>query len=462
MARNRNATAYLAAVLVSSFGTSAMMLAAGIWVMSLTGSSSLAAWVGFLLWSPTLAGPVLGAIVDRAPDRRRVMIGTHVAMGLLLLLLVTVDDRTDVWLIFAVMVAYGVGFVVSDAAETAVLPAAIAADLLGDVNGLRMSASEGMKLAAPLIGAGLFTWFGGASVAVLDAVTFFAAAVLCLLLRPGPIVHTSETTAWRQRTAEGVRVLWKHRELRRIVFSATAVMAVGGLAGTTIYAVVDEGLHRTPAFVGVLSAVQGAGSVIGGLLAGPLQRRFRPHVFVGAAIAVFAAGAVLRAVPSLPVVAVSSVLIGVTLPWVLIAVATRVQSDIPAAYLGRVSGTVALLTFAPGAVGQATGASLLALTDYRLILAAGATVAAVTAALCLRPLHSPESPRDETTATPNLPHHDETPRPPATAAPDWACGDESSRDGVPTAPDSSPIHREESSLDRVRAESRQPPQARDR
>ncbi|WP_433797225.1 MFS transporter [Actinoplanes sp. CA-252034] len=380
--------AYLAAVLVSSFGTSAMMLAAGIWVMELTGSSSLAAWTGFLLWAPTLAGPVIGAVVDRAPRRRQVMVGTHAVMGLLLLLLLLVDDRTHVWLIFAVMFAYGVSFVVLDAAETAVLPAAISADLLGDVNGLRMSASEGMKLAAPLIGAGLFAWLGGASVAVLDAVTFFAAAALCLLLRPGPLTHEPETTPWGQRIAEGFRVLWAHRELRRIVFAAAAVMTVGGLTGTMVYAVVDEGLHRSPAFAGVLSAIQGGGSVAGGLLAGTLQRRIRPHVFVGVSIAAFAAGALLRVLPSLPAVAVSSVLIGVTLPWVLIAVATRVQSDIPGAYLGRVSGTVGLLTFAPGAAGQAAGASLLAVTDYRLILAAGAAVAAVTAALCFRPLGS--------------------------------------------------------------------------
>ncbi|MEU4164187.1 MFS transporter [Actinoplanes sp. NPDC026670] len=386
VARNRNATAYLAAVLVSSFGTSAMMLAAGIWVMSLTGSSSLAAWVGFLLWSPTLAGPVLGAIVDRVPDRRAVMVGAHAVMGLLLLLLLLVDDRTDVWLIFAVMFAYGVSFVVTDAAESAVLPAAVSADLLGDVNGLRMSASEGMKLAAPLIGAGLFTWLGGASIAALDALTFFAAAALCLLLRPGTIAHQAESVPWRERIAEGGRRLWEHPELRRIVFCAAAAMAVGGLTGTTIYAIVDEGLHRSPAFAGVLSAVQGAGSVAGGLLAGPLQRRLRPHVFVGVSAAAFAAGLLLRALPSLPAVAVSSLIIGVALPWVLITVATRVQSDIPAAYLGRVSGTVALLTFAPGALGQATGASLLAVADYRLILVLGAAVAAITAARCLRPV----------------------------------------------------------------------------
>jgi MFS family permease len=384
-----NARAYLGSVVVSGFGTSAMMLVAGVWVMTLTGSSSLAAWVGFLMWAPTLAGPVIGAIVDRVPQRRRVMVGSNVAMGLLLLLLLLVRDDTGVWLIFAVMTFYGVSFVVLDAAETAVLPAAIAPDLLGDVNGLRMSASEGMKLAAPLIGAGLFVWIGGAGVAVLDAVTFFAAAGLFLLIRPGPVAAEPEVTPWRERIAEGGRQLRQRPMLRRIVLAGASAMFLAGFTGTAIFAVVDEGLHRAPAFVGVLSAVQGAGSLAGGLLAGPVQRRVRPHLFVGVSVALFAVGTVLRAMPSLPAVAVSSVLAGVALPWVLIAIATMVQRDVPARYLGRVSGTVQLLTYAPGAVGQALGATLLAMADYRLMLGAAAAAGAVTAALCLRPAGEP-------------------------------------------------------------------------
>jgi MFS family permease len=360
-----------------------------VWVMTLTGDSSLAAWAGFLMWAPSLAGPVIGALVDRVPQRRRVMIGTHLVMGLLLLLLVLVRDDTDVWLIFAVMGLYGVSFVVLDAAETAVLPAAIDPDLLGDVNGLRMSASEGMKLAAPLIGAALFVGIGGAGVAVLDAVTFFAAAALFLLVRPGPIAAEPEVTPWRQRVAEGGRQLWRRPVLRRVVLSGSSAMFLAGFVGTAVFAVVDEGLHRAPAFVGVLSAVQGAGSLAGGFLAGPLQRRVRPHLFVGGSIALFAGGVVLRAMPSLPAVAVSSALVGVALPWVLITIATVLQRDVPARYLGRVSGTVQLLTFAPGAVGQALGASLLAVVDYRLMLGAAAVAGAVTAALCLRPAGEP-------------------------------------------------------------------------
>ncbi|MER7107588.1 hypothetical protein [Streptomyces sp. NPDC000229] len=54
---------------------------------------------------------------------------------------------------------------------------------LGGLGGLRMAADEGMMLLAPLTGAALFARFGGAPVAVLDAVTFALAAGAFALLR---------------------------------------------------------------------------------------------------------------------------------------------------------------------------------------------------------------------------------------------------------------------------------------
>jgi hypothetical protein len=117
--------------------------------MTLTGSSSLAAWVGFLLWALTLAGPVIGAVVDRAPHR-------------------------------------------------------------------------------------------GAGVALLDAGTFFAAAALCLLIKPGPIIHEPATEPWRARIADGARLLRTHHELRLI-------LAAGAVAAAVTAALCLRPLRTSPA-----------------------------------------------------------------------------------------------------------------------------------------------------------------------------------------------------------------------
>jgi len=75
-----------------------------------------------------------------------------------------------------VLTVYGAAGVVRDAAESALVAAAVDGRLLGDVNGLRVTAAEGMELFAPPAGAGLYAAYGGVGVALLDAATFVVAA----------------------------------------------------------------------------------------------------------------------------------------------------------------------------------------------------------------------------------------------------------------------------------------------
>lgn len=149
--RDPTAGRYLAGVVVSGFGTSAMWLTAGIWVKSLTGSNSLAALTVCAMWAPVLAGPALGALADRM-DRRTLLVRVNLAMACLLATLVLVDSGRTVWLVFVVLVLYGASGVLLDAAESALVAGTVPASLLADFNGLRMTANEGMKLVAPLAG----------------------------------------------------------------------------------------------------------------------------------------------------------------------------------------------------------------------------------------------------------------------------------------------------------------------
>ncbi len=57
-AERHNGRLYLTGLAVSVIGDNAMSLAAGIWVKSLTGSSSEAAFVSVCVYAPSLAGPL--------------------------------------------------------------------------------------------------------------------------------------------------------------------------------------------------------------------------------------------------------------------------------------------------------------------------------------------------------------------------------------------------------------------
>lgn len=229
----------------------------------------------------------------------------------------------------------------------------------------------------------MFTSLGGSSVALLNAATLVVAAGAYACMRVSePPARSAAGESWLAQTAEGARYLWRHPLLRRLVLAGGSVMLLSGLNAAAIYAVVDSGLHRSAAFVGVLYAFQGVGSMLSGLTAGALMRRMSEPAFSAAGILVFSLGVLLRATPSTPLALAASVLVGAGLPCALIAALTAVQRETPENLLGRVAGTANTFLFGPTVVAQGIGAGLIAVADYRLLLVAIAALGAVTAARC--------------------------------------------------------------------------------
>jgi MFS family permease len=403
----RNAVLFVAISVVSGFGSTAMSLVAGVWIFDLSGSSSLAGLAGLCVYAPTLVAPWLGALVDRV-ERRRLVIRVSLGLGACLLTLWAVRSRAEVGLIFAVMLAYGVSYVVLDAGETALLPAALPDDALGDVNGWRSSAQEGMKLVAPVAGAGLYGAFGGHAVATVGAAMPVAVAALYAAVRLDPRPAEARWPAdeggeaapretrpderagpgeGRRReleaatagsgAVEGVRLLGRDPRIRVPVVLAAVSIAMSGFLGSAVFALVTR-LHLPATVLGVLGSAQGAGSIAGGLVAGRVLRRHGPDRVAAAGAVIFATGLLCRCLPWPAALVAASVLIGIGLPWTLIAAVTAVQRYAPDAARGRVAATSTTAMFGPNALAIPLGAAAVHLGGVvPHLMAAALVVAAV-------------------------------------------------------------------------------------
>ncbi|MEW2513793.1 hypothetical protein [Streptomyces sp. NPDC046870] len=92
-----------------------------------------------------------------------------------------------------------------------------------------------------------------------------------------------------------------------------------------------------------------------------------------------AAGFLLSAVPSLLAVAPGIALIGASLPWILAGLMTLFQRRTPAAVMGRTDAALNVLIGASQTAAIAAGAGLIALVDYRFMLAVMAILMAASA-----------------------------------------------------------------------------------
>lgn len=376
--------------LIDTAGSNALWIALGIRVKELTGSSSAAGLTFFAFILGTLAAPLGGALADRV-RRRPLLIVLNLACVVMLTPLLSVHDRHDVWVCYVVMVMYGLASGATGSAMTALTQTLIPPGQLGDANGLLQTLLQGLRLIAPLLGAGVLAAYGLGPLVAGDAVTFALAAGHLTLIRhreerPQPTQHEEPGA----RIAAGFRYIARTPALRQATIAVVIAVVAFGFSESVLFAVVDEGLHRPPAFVGLLSSLQGAGAIAAGMAAAVLMRRAGEERTVMLGLACAAAGFLLDAAPTNLTVATGTLLIGASLPLIVAGVMTLFQRCTPAPLMGRTDAALNVLIAVPQTTAIAAGAALIALVDYRVMLAAmGTLMAAAALYLATRTTHQP-------------------------------------------------------------------------
>ena len=367
---------------LSMFGDWAMFIALGVWARVLTGSNADAGIVFFFLAVTGLIAPLGGIVVDRLP-KRRLMIATHLALAAVMCLLLLVHSRSELWLLYLVTVLYGLGGDIFGAARSSMLKAMLPDEQLGEANSVLQTVREGLRIIAPVTGAGLFAAFGGHIVAIIDAATFVgSAATLVTLPFTEPAAAPREQRFLREASA-GIAHIARTKVLRDLTIGLCAALFVIGFCETLIFAIVINGLHHRAPFVGVLDTFQGVGAIAGGLTAAALMRRIGDVRVTGLGLVLFSAACFGLLTPSLGVVLPSVVVFGAGVAWVVIAAATAYQRRSPQAIQGRVSAATNMLFSFPQTVSIALGAALVTVIDYRIEIVIMALVTLAAAAFLL-------------------------------------------------------------------------------
>jgi MFS family permease len=139
-----------------------------------------------------------------------------------------------------------------------------------------------------------------------------------------------------------------------------------------IFALIDEGLHRPPAFLGVLSTAQGVGAVIGGVVVGVTMRKIGEFPTIAWALVAIGVGVGLLVTADLAIVMVSAVLVGIAVSFYNVAFVTLVQRRTDVAMQGRVMSAIDAVFTVPYAASIAAGAVLVSVVGFRAIYAAQA------------------------------------------------------------------------------------------
>lgn len=280
--RNRDYLLLWSGQIVSAVGSRVSQLAFPLLMFALTHSPAQA---GFLSAARGVSYAVCmlpaGALVDRW-NRKRVMIlcdaGRAVALGSIPLA-VAVGHLTIAQL-YVVSLVEGALFVFFGLAEAAAIPQVVGKEQIGDATAQVQIIDSASSLIGPSLGGALFG-LGQLLPFLVDGISYLCSVVSLLFIRREFQEERAATEppadmTLRQLYAEvreGLAWLWREPLLRFIaLLTGGLIFPVAGYA--LIVIVLAQGQHASNVEIGFVFGAGGIGTLVGALLAGPVQRRF--------------------------------------------------------------------------------------------------------------------------------------------------------------------------------------------
>ena len=329
-----------------------------------------------------------GLVADRA-ERKRLMVGADLVRAAALVPIAAFGLAGDLplWALVVVAFALTTGASYFDPADGAVLPTLAGRDGVQAANGLVRASADALWLAGSAIAAALLAVVPLSAFFALNAASFAASAVLLSgLPRFERRMHEHEA---RPRVREAFAALRPHPWLVAAV--AALGLAVTISSGTWIVGVpqlVRHGLHGGAARFSLLVVAYALGSIGAGafLARRPVRRKARASLLAWCAY-LPAYGLLALAHSLLPALA-GSLAAGAGQGSAYVLTVSAAQSEIPEAYLGRVTGLVSLVHRGAHASGLLLVSPLFAVVAARSVFAGAALaiplVGLVSAALAAR------------------------------------------------------------------------------
>lgn len=281
--RNRDFLVLWSGQVVSTVGSEVSQLAFPLLVLSLTGSARDAGIVGFARSLPFLFLYLpAGVYVDRW-NRKRVMLaadaGRALALGSVALWL-ALGRPPLAWLALA-SCAEGCLFVFFQLSESAALPQIVPREQLPQAIAQNQARVQGAALVGSPLGGALYGLSRLLPFAA-DAVSYAVSFVSLLFVRPAfQGVREPAERSLRREVAEGLGWLWRQRFLRMVTGLVAGTNFVHQALSLVLIVRLRE-LGASPALIGGVFAMLGAGSVAGALAAPWVQRRVpAPLVVLG-------------------------------------------------------------------------------------------------------------------------------------------------------------------------------------
>jgi MFS family permease len=337
--RNVNYRIWAAGALVSNIG-SWMQRTAQDWIVltELTDRNATAVGIvmGLQFGPQILLLPLTGFAADHL-DRRKVLLCTQAAMGLLALGLglLVVTGLVRLWHVYVFAFLLGCAAAFDSPARQTFVGELVEERDLPNAVGLNSMSFNAARMIGPAIAGGLIAGVGSGWVFLLNALSFLAVLISLSLLRLRSPKPGHRAVRARGSFVEGFRYVWGRPDLKVILFMLFLVGTFGLNFPIFISTMAVKVFHAGAGQYGLLTSMMAAGSVTGALGVATRRKTSISTLLVGAAI--FGLGCALAAMmPSYALFGAMLFVVGIAAQTVTTSTNSLVQTSTEPAMRGRV------------------------------------------------------------------------------------------------------------------------------
>ena len=280
--------------------------------------------------------PVTGFAADHL-DRRKLLIATQAAMGVLALGLglLTVTGLVQLWQVYVFAFLLGCVAAFDAPARQTFVADLVVEDHLSNAVALNSTSFNAARMIGPAIAGVLIAAVGSGWVFLINAASFAAVIGSLSFLRIEELHLSSRAVRTRGSLAEGFRYVWKRPDLKAILVMLFLIGTFGINFPIFISTMSVTVFHAGASQFGLLTSMMAIGSVTGALLA---ARRAKPGITVlFTASAIFGLGFVLAAfMPSYWLFGLSLIVIGMSVQTFTTTANTTMQLSTERVMRGRV------------------------------------------------------------------------------------------------------------------------------
>ncbi|CAL9496225.1 MFS transporter [Streptomyces griseomycini] len=380
--RIRNYRLFFLGQVVSNIGTWMQRIAQDWLVLSLTGSAAAVGITTALQFLPMLLfGLYGGVLVDRL-RKRPTLIVTQVAMALtsVVLAVLVLTDRVEVWHIYVAAFALGLATVVDNPARQAFVSELVGPGQLQNAVSLNSANFQSARLVGPAVAGLLITGVGTGWAFLLNGLSFVAPLAGLLLMRARELHAVERAPRGKGQLREGLRYVAGRPDLLWPIVLTGFVGTFAFNFPVYLSAFADDVFHGGAGAYSMFNTLMAVGSLAGALLAAR-RGTARLRLLVLAALAFGALEILAAGAPELWMFALLMIPVGLFAMTVNVTTNTSIQMSTDPAVRGRVMALYMMVFLGGSPVGAPVVGWVTDTYGARVGLAAGGAVAMAAAAV---------------------------------------------------------------------------------